>query len=145
MEPEASLRSTDLPWSAVGTLSKLFKVWFDFPRVCICLCMHADVCNLYFSSQRILLQLIPHGPQGWESSRLVHQHVAIWTFFINTQESSHLRNCFQYLVASRTEGNCRYPASMWDTQYPAHSAPCCIVREQLLMQLLAWPSANHTL
>lgn len=71
-KPRFTLKQT-----AVGTLSKLIKVWFEFPRVCMCLCTHTYACNLFFSlyllahSEGVLLQLIPHGPQRWESSHLV--------------------------------------------------------------------------
>lgn len=146
-----------LKQSAMGTLSKLIKVWFEFPRMCMCLCTHTYTCNLFFRlyllahSEGTLLQLILHGPQRWESSHLVPQHVAIWTFFIKTQESSQLRNCFQYLVASRTEGNCSYPASMsagsvcCSLSCLSEREGCCMFREQLLIQFLALLSLNHTL
>lgn len=122
----------------------------------MCLCMETHACNIFQSIpaahlEGTPLQLIPYSPQRWESSYLVPQHVAIWTFFINTQEPSQLRNCFQYLVASKTAGNCSYPALMWagsvccSLSCLSGREGCCTFREQLLMQLKALLSLSHTL
>lgn len=98
-------------------LTKTHQGLSEFLSVCVCLCMHAYAHNLFFSlyllahSEWILLQLILSSPQRLEGSHLVPQpqQAALWNFFTNHQESSPFRNCFQHLVASKSEGNHGHP------------------------------------
>lgn len=125
---------------------------------CACACASTHMRVTYFSVYTCWLiqkgyyyNQFPTAPREekvatWYLDTLLFEH-----FSLKTQEPSQLRNCFQYLVASRTEGNCRYPASIspgsvcCSLSCLSGREGCCMFREQLLMQFLALLSLSHAL